>query len=217
MKVVAILASKGGAGKTTTTLTVATAAAEMGLSVRILDVDPQATATRWSDRRGREPTVRSIQAARLTASLEEARADGIDLVLIDTSPRADTDALAAARACDLALLPCPPAIADLEALQTTIDLVSVARKEQAAYVLLNAVPARGTEAAETEEVVQGMGATLAPVRLGYRKEFRRSQLTGEGVVETEPGGKAAAEARALAEWTVKKLGLTSRRRRKKVA
>src|SRR3546814_1706813 len=156
---------------------------------------------------------------RLQSALAEAGRDNCHLVGIDTPPPAVSDALAAARACDRAIMPCLPAIADVEAMQTTLDLIVVTQKEPVSFVLLNAVPARGSEVKETEEVIKNLRdfAQFVPVRLGYRKEFRRCQLTGEGVVETEPSGKAAEEARALATWVLKQLGIVPRRKRKRAA
>src|SRR3546814_3983901 len=87
---------------------------------------------------------------RLQSALAEAGRDNIELVVIDTPPRADSDALAAARACDLAIMPCLPAIADVEAMQTTLDLIVVTQKEPVSFVLLNAVPARGSEVRSEE-------------------------------------------------------------------
>lgn len=220
MKVVAILASKGGSGKTTTTVTIATAAAELGIKVRILDMDPQVSSTRWGDRRGDTlPDVHSLHALRLERALDAAERDGIQLVVIDTPPRSDADALAAVRLSDLVIMPCLPKVLDVEAMLKTLDLVVAAHKEDAAYVMLNAVPARGSEVADTEQVLSGLRDFIkfVPTKLGDRKSFWRCMITGEGVVESEPEGKAASEARELASWLVKTLGMSVRRKRKKAA
>ena len=56
MRVIAIVAQKGGTGKTTLTVSLAVAAMQAGRSVVIVDLDPQATTSKWSDRR--EPNLR---------------------------------------------------------------------------------------------------------------------------------------------------------------
>src|SRR3546814_11727870 len=104
------------------------------------------------------PEVHSLHAIRLQAALAEAERDNIELVVIDTPPRADSDALAAARACDLAIMPCLPAIADVEAMQKTLDLIVVTQKEPYSFVLLNAVPAPGRQVTKTEKVIKNLRA-----------------------------------------------------------
>src|ERR1035438_7871888 len=51
MYVVAVIAEKGGVGKTTLALDLAVTASQKGHTVAVLDVDPQATASKWTDRR----------------------------------------------------------------------------------------------------------------------------------------------------------------------
>ena len=115
MQVIALLSTKGGAGKTA----LATAlAVEMGAVV--LDLDPQASACRWRDRREAAfPVVTDVAPARLRPTLDAARARRVATVVLDTPPRSETAALEAARAADLVIVPCRPQIVDLETVPTT--------------------------------------------------------------------------------------------------
>src|SRR4051812_7098837 len=142
MKTVAIISQKGGAGKTTVAIHLAVAAEERGLRAAVFDLDPQASATSWADRRQNPtPAVVAAQPPRLSNLLDQAAAQAADLVLIDSAPNADAASLAAARAADMILVPCRPAAFDLNAIGTTLNLAAVAGKP--AWVLLNAVPPYG--------------------------------------------------------------------------
>ena len=91
MKVLAIIGQKGGNGKTTTALGVAVAASRAGRAVAVIDLDPQATATNWSDRRGDEaPAVVSCQVSRFAQVLDAAEKQGAQLAILDT-PGKSTD------------------------------------------------------------------------------------------------------------------------------
>jgi len=73
MKTIAIISQKGGAGKTTLSVHLATAASLSGHSAAIIDLDPQGTAASWGDRRQADaPEVVSGQAARLGVLIEAA-------------------------------------------------------------------------------------------------------------------------------------------------
>src|SRR5690349_17764518 len=120
MKTIAIISQKGGAGKTTLALHLAVAGELAGKTTAVIDLDPQASATGWKDTRSSEaPAVVSAQAARLGKVLEAATENGVELTIIDTAPHSESSALAAARASDLILIPCRPAILDLRAIGTT--------------------------------------------------------------------------------------------------
>ena len=81
MKTIAIISQKGGAGKTTLAIHLAVAAVQKGLHVALFDLDPQASAASWSDKRNQpSPAVVSAQAMRLPSLLEQAANQLADLV-----------------------------------------------------------------------------------------------------------------------------------------
>lgn len=205
MKVVAIVSQKGGAGKTTMALSLAVAAQRSGQSVLVIDLDPQATATKWADRRTADtPVVTSAQAARLAHILKTAADNAADLVIIDTPPRVEQSSLAAAKSADLILIPCLPAINDLETLSTTMELLKYAN-EPKAVVVLNGVPARGSRKDQAENVVRDMVIPIAPVTFGHRTAFPDAAALGQTAQEYDPSGKAADETSKLYKFMCKLL------------
>jgi chromosome partitioning protein len=210
VKIVAIVSQKGGAGKTTIAVHLAVTAERAGLTVAIIDLDPQATAASWADWRGVEnPAVVAAPHSRLTVTLEEAEKAGVDLAIIDSPPAADGAAVAAARAADVVLIPTRASAFDLHAIKTTAELVRIAQTP--AYVVLNAVPARALALIEeASEVVKSLQLMLAPVSLVDRAAFRHAVVNGQTAKEFEPGGKAAAEIDSLYTWLCGVLDMSTR-------
>ena len=104
MKAIAFLRQKGGSGKTTLVCHVAVAAQEAGVSVVVVDTDPQRSATTWRDARASEtPIVATAAASDLSRVLAAARAERMDLAIIDTAPHATPETSSIARAVDLVL------------------------------------------------------------------------------------------------------------------
>ena len=112
MQTISLLAQKGGTGKTTLALSLAVAAVQAGRTVAVIDLDPQASAGNWADRRALKdaPAVVSAHVPRLQSVIDTARQNGVDLLLIDTPGKSEQAALVAAKAADLVLIPCRPQI-----------------------------------------------------------------------------------------------------------
>ena len=202
-KVVAIASQKGGSGKTTLAVHIATKAAQAGYESCVVDTDPQATAAAWSDWRGDFlPVVVTSPPARLGRTIASAQKNGVDFVVIDTPPHADAAAREAIKAADIVLIPTKPRAFDLAALEPIAELVSFAKKP--AFVVLNGVPAGATVvSAEAKTAAKNIGLDLCPVELGDRAAFHRSSAKGETASESEPDGKAAGEIEAMWKWLSK--------------
>src|SRR3954454_15016760 len=98
MQILAFLSQKGGSTKTTLCVHIAVAAMETGLKVLIVDTDPQQSATVWSNaREADEPMVATVAVSDLARVLDAAKAEGIDLVVVDTAPHAAPEAARIAR------------------------------------------------------------------------------------------------------------------------
>jgi len=216
MKIVAIISQKGGAGKTTLAVHLATAAAAAGHCVAIIDLDPQGTAASWGDRRAADaPEVISGQAIRIPALVKAAQENGADFLVLDTAPNADQTASLAARAADVVLIPCRAAAFDLEAIETTLLLSKAATKP--AYVVLNAVPPRSGIGKEAAEGLAARGAQVAPAQLSHRAAFAYGVIDGRTAQEYEPTGKAAEEVAALYMWLCGLVDMPTHKHARKAA
>ena len=199
MIVIAIVGQKGGTGKTTTGINLAVAAAQRGQTAVIIDLDPQANAANWKDRRKAEnPAVVSAPPSRLKPTLEAAASHGAEFVVIDTPGKSDTAAIDAARLADLVLVPLGPHIFHLETLPALRDLLRVAG-DKPAFVVLNALHPQATrQAEEAKKMIADIFAfPVCPVHLSRLDIYAETQTTGTTPLEQEPKGRAAVELKEL--------------------
>lgn len=197
MKKWAVITQKGGSGKTTIALHLAIVAESKGQRAAIVDIDPQRSATRWAMIRGsRAPHVVGVMASELHKALASLERAGFDLVIIDTSPRADRDSIEVSRVADLIIVPVRPSILDLPAVEDTLKLIHAAGRLSDTLIVLNSVAPSTNEGKEAASVLRGFGQ-LAPVALGERVDYRRALTGGKGVTEFAPRSKAAEEVEAL--------------------
>ena len=208
MKVLGLLARKGGAGKTTLAIHFAVMAQASGKRVLLVDIDPQGSSAGWWRARDAEtPQLVETEPDKLRDILEAARADGIDLVVVDTRPSVEADAVQVATLADVIVVPTRPAILDLRAILETLNIVKGSRK---AHVVLNACPApRGaaeaSAATDARKALKAFGVPVAPTTISQRATFSHALVGGLAATEAEPRGKAADEMRALWRYIEKEL------------
>jgi chromosome partitioning protein len=202
VKTVALIAQKGGVGKTTMAVNLAVT---LGRPTVLFDLDPQESAVMWADRRKTDsPHVEFITERRLAEGIKAAEQGRFEIAIIDTPPAAGPQAFTAAMAADLVLIPCRPSLVDLDAIRRTAQLIKSAGKP--AFVVFNTAPPSATTLLEdARAIVDGVGLPPCPVILRERSAYRASWPLGKAVIEVEPESKAAQEITELKDWVLSQL------------
>jgi chromosome partitioning protein len=172
----------------------------------VIDLDPQATAANWGDRREdkESPAVVSCQAARLSQVLEAAKAQGVQLAIIDTPGKSSDTATRAAKCANRVLLPIQPHLFDIETLESVAEILGMAGKPPAS-VVVNRAPVQGRRHEDAQEELTRMGYEIAPVVLFQRAAHADASNMGQAASEYEPKGKAAQEMAELYNYIINLL------------
>ena len=206
MFVVSLLSQKGGTGKSTLAIQLAVAAMLDGHTVIIIDLDPQGSAVMWGDIRGdAPPIVVSATKTELPRLLKTAEQNGVTLAILDTPPKVEPEGEAhhAARASDLALIPCRPNVFDVKAIGATVKLSQVAGAST--RIVFNQVPANSSQIFKARRAVEVYNIPRAPCMIGNRIKFSHAALDGQSIQEFDPKEKGASEINALYKYTLREL------------
>ncbi len=167
---VAVGNQKGGVGKTTLAVNLASYFAGRGVVV-LVDADPQATALEWAEGGNLPARVVAIPLdddadpakwARAVAGIEA------DVVVIDCPPQRGAAMAAALALADVLVIPVTPSGADLRATERTLELVREARRRRGdslPRVLLvpSRVDRRTAAGREIEAVLIELGEPVGPM------------------------------------------------------
>ena len=206
MKILAIVNQKGGPGKTTLAVHLSVAAASAGLTTALIDLDPQASAAKWSDKREKDsPVVISAHSTRLPQVLKSAEENGVELCILDTAPTIEKPAKDACQAADMAIIPCKPGIFDLEAMGSTVQIAHSANVPT--RVVFNSVRARSSKLIQAQKAIEIYDVPYAPCIIGDRVAFSHAVIDGRTAQEYEPSGKASREIQALYRYIAKEMGV----------
>jgi|ERR1035441_5404505 chromosome partitioning protein len=201
MKTLAIIAQKGGSGKSTIAVHLAAYANFRKIRTTLIDLDPQGSTYDWNQGRTdddpKSPKLHCVRSNErdLPKAIEQAKATGAKLLIIDTAPHSNRDAATTAKLADFVLMPCRPARFDLKALISTADIAKLSNTPAA--VVINHAPPVGGKAERAREVIEEQGINVLPPVLHRRTAFEDALTGCRAVHEYEPDSKAAEEIAAL--------------------
>ena len=173
--IVAVVNLKGGVGKTTTAVALATAAGRAGFPACVEDADPQGSASLWAElaEEAGERLPFPVLPANVTTINRLARkppAPG-DLAFIDCPPSGKV-ADAAVAACDFAVVPTTPSAADLQQSYATARTLEAIGKPYA--LLVTRADKRTLSFRATMEAVGENGVSCFEAYVPQREECKNA-------------------------------------------
>lgn len=207
MKTIVIANQKGGSGKSTLTVHLATAAEQAGDGPALLsDTDPQGTAGDWFNQRSKAglqtPRYAPLTLAGLKPGIDALSRAGAKYLFIDTAPSIGSVNEELFACADLILIPLNPTPADLRALVKGLPMVKRSGKPFSFALARVRSNLRNNEA--TAMALETLGLVL-PARMHERVIYAETFAHGKTALEIEPAGVAALEVAALWREVKRKL------------
>lgn len=212
--IIVVGGQKGGSGKSTIALALATEWHSQGHSVLLVDTDPQGSIRTWADVAAAEdhptPTVVAMGKGLYRPEQLPALAKNFDLVIIDCPPRHDAIQRAALMVADYVLVPSGPSTMDAWSLGESLGLVEEARQMRTSLrgaIVLNRVVSRTNIAIAAREALSESPLAILRTELSFLVAYQEAPSTGMGVSSYAPRSKAADEVRQLTAEVAAILGV----------
>lgn len=195
MTVIAIVGNKGGAGKTTLTVNIASGLNRKS-STAVIDADPQQSSVQWRVF-SEEGTVPVYQAEDDLAKQCKKLKKDYQQIIIDCPPsvyaQQTNDALLVT---DHAIIPVQPSPMDLWATVHIIEAVETAREKNKALqalLVINQLEPKMMLSKLVREAVDEIGMPVAKTMIRRRAIYRNAALEGKSVYDAGKRGTAAME------------------------
>ena len=191
--IVAVLAEKGGVGKTVIATNLAGMRAQDGRSVLLANADRQGSADLWARYREGTDLPKVVCVSQYGPALGrflETRVSRYDDVVVDLGPRAGVEMTDALTIADVAVIPVRPCLFDVYTMRLVDNLVLEALEHNhglKALALINQASTNhlSQEADQTRELILAScrGMQVASTVVGNRVAIQRASSVGHTVAE----------------------------------
>lgn len=206
MPVIALVGNKGGAGKTTLSVNLASCLSKQS-TIAVVDADPQGSAMQWRAFSENENTVSVYEAENnLHGQARELLKDN-QYVIFDCPPSVHApQTTSVLKFSDIALVPVQPSPVDLWATVHIEEAIQQARESNPdleAWLVINQLETRTTLSRLVRDALSEIALPVANTALRRRAIFRSSALEGKSVFDMgRRGADAAGELEQLVQEVI---------------
>ena len=201
--IVSLLNQKGGVGKTTLAVHIASALALRGHRVLLVDADPQGSALDWSASRQTDALFPVVGLPTKNLHREiMPHLPNYDDIVIDGPPRVNELTRAAIIAADIVLVPVQPSPYDVWAAKEIVELLSEAsvfKSDQKSAFVINRKIVNTAIGRDVAEALADYALPVFAASISQRVAFAESAAQGSTVLELEPGSTASQEMGRLVD------------------
>lgn len=196
MSVIALIGNKGGVGKTTLAINLATLLHQQSPTY-LLEADPQGSVLHWSAMVDNDDMPTVFDATGDVGKIVKKRRDEVEHILIDCPPQLHSpQSQSALLHCDIAVIPVLPSPLDLWATLAVGEEVEKAQKTNPnlrALLVINQLEPRTKLSRLVGDAITELNIKAAKTALHRRVVYKSSVLEGKSVTQMGRPGSFAAE------------------------
>ena len=200
--IIGVISSKGGTGKSTIALNLASILSTRKSKVLLIDADPQGSIGTWSkSSKQDDPTILIESRPVIHMNIDKVKGE-YDFIVIDTPPSYHEQTISALKAVDKIIIPVTAGITDIWGIQRILELYDkekISRPELSAKLLISRLDKRTTLGRDFRSYLDKMGYPVFKTEIYQRVIYGKSWLSGLTVDKLEPKGEAANNMNQLAK------------------
>ena len=194
--IISFVNRKGGVGKTTTAINLASSLVRKNHKLVLVDADPQGSAATWHSIEDNQAFEILDHSGELTQADIESLETAYDYVIIDAPPTMNDKVEIILKASDLAILPVTPSSLDLWSCKETLDTMDsqseVPLNGKVRLLINRKIP--GTRVGrEVRQALDKFDTPVFETELCQRVAYIDAMKYGVSVMQFAPGSKAAGE------------------------